>query len=106
MIESAYVSTFDWELERNLLCPSVLRRAGMGKHRSVTWPTLCVCVCLRCNCTSLVWREAEVRDEFGGSHLDDHEQPWVQIAGFGVPPTHALPKTVSTMEGSGAGNRF
>lgn len=67
---------------------------------------VCVCVCLRCNCTSLVWREAEVRDEFGGSHLDDHEQPWVQIAGFGVPPTHALPKTVSTMEGSGAGNRF
>jgi hypothetical protein len=38
--------------------------------------SMCVCVCVWCNCTSIIWREEKVRAEVGGgeSTLEDHEQ--------------------------------
>ena len=57
-----------------LLSLSVLRRADMREHTDVKWPIFCVCVW--CNCTSIIWREEKVRAEVGGegSTLEDHEQ--------------------------------
>ena len=74
MIVSTFVSTFDWEYKRNLLSLSVLRRADMREHTDVKWPIFCVCVW--CNCMSIIWREEKVRAEVGGkgSTLEDHEQ--------------------------------
>ena len=73
MIEFTFVSTSDWEQKRNLSL-SVLKRADMREHTDVKWPIFCVCVW--CNCTSIIWREEKVRAEVGGegSTLEDHEQ--------------------------------
>ena len=74
MVVATFVSTFDWEYKRNLLSLSVLRRADMREHTDVKWPIFCVCVW--CNCISIIWREEKVRAEVGGegSTLEDHEQ--------------------------------
>ena len=76
MIVSTFVSTFDWEYKRNLLSLSVLRRADTREHTKVKWPIFSVCVCVWCNCMSIIWREEKVRAEVGGkgSTLEDHEQ--------------------------------